>query len=50
MSEEKLNNLCNARNVLCEFCENYDACGTCQVTLLIDQAYVECDKNDEDNE
>ena len=31
------------RDILCNFCENYDACSNCQVTLLVDQANEELD-------
>lgn len=33
--------LCDARDKLCNFCEN-DACENCQVTRLIDDAYISC--------
>ena len=46
MDREELAELCDARDKLCAFCEN-DNCEKCQVTLLIDQAYVECE-DDED--
>lgn len=40
ITEEQYNNLVNARETLCDYCEN-DACENCIVTLLLDQAYVE---------
>lgn len=43
MSREELAVLLDARDKLCGFCEN-DACERCQVTLLIDDAYTECDE------
>ena len=47
MSREDLAKLLDARDRLCHFCENYENCAKCQVTLLIDQAYDECDDEDE---
>lgn len=47
VSEEVFKDLNEARNVLCNYCENHDACDCCQVTLLMDQAYVECSKASE---
>ena len=47
MSREELAVLLDARDKLCGFCEN-DACERCQVTLLIDDAYAECDELDEE--
>ena len=41
MDREELAVLCDARDKLCGFCENYDICEKCQVTLLINQAYAE---------
>ncbi len=46
MDREELAVLCDARDKLCAFCEN-DNCEKCQITLLIDQAYAECE-DDED--
>ena len=46
MSREELAVLLDARDKLCGFCENYDACEKCQITLLIDQAYAECEDNE----
>jgi hypothetical protein len=37
MDEEKLAKICDARDTLCNYCEN-DACEKCIVTLLVDQA------------
>ena len=47
MSREELTVLLDARDKLCGFCEN-DVCERCQVTLLIDDAYTECDELDEE--
>lgn len=47
MSREELAVLLDARNKLCGFCE-YDVCERCPVTLLIDDAYAECDEPDEE--
>ena len=47
MSREELVELCDARDKLCAFCEN-DNCERCQVTVLINDAFVECDKLDEE--
>ena len=46
MDREELAVLCDAKDKLCGFCENYDACEKCQVTLLIDQAYAECEDDE----
>ena len=46
MDREELAVLLDSRDKLCDFCENYDFCTHCQVTLLIDQAYAECDEED----
>lgn len=46
MDREELAVLCDARDNLCGFCENYDACEKCQVTLLIDQAHAECEDDE----
>ena len=46
MDREELAVLCDAIDKLCGFCENYDACEKCQVTLLIDQAYAECEDDE----
>ena len=46
MSREELAVLLDARDKLCGFCEN-DACEKCQVTLLIDDAFAECDELDD---
>lgn len=47
MDRDELAVLCDARDKLCGFCENTDFCEHCQVTLLIDQAYAECDEEEE---
>lgn len=46
MTREELAVLCDARDKLCNFCEN-DACENCQVTHLIDDAYGECEDEEE---
>ena len=43
MDEEKIKGIYAARDILCNFCENYDACSNCQITLLVDQANEELD-------
>ena len=50
ISREELDELVAARDKLCDFCENYDFCTHCQLTLLIDQAYTECPEYYEDEE
>lgn len=47
MDKNELAILLDARDKLCGFCENYDFCEKCQVTLLINDAYTECDTNDD---
>lgn len=47
IDREDLAKLVDARDALCDFCEAYDECERCRVTLLIDQAYAECDSDDE---
>ena len=47
MDREELAVLCDARDKLCGFCNNYDTCEKCQVTLLINQAYTECKEEDD---
>ena len=37
MTEKEYEELKKARNTICNFCENYDACERCIVTLLMDQ-------------
>ena len=46
MSRDDLALLLDARDKLCAFCEN-DECEKCQVTRLIDDAYNECDDEEE---
>ena len=46
MSREELAVLLDARDKLCAFCEN-DECEKCQITLLVNDAYAECDEIDE---
>ncbi len=41
IDRNKLAEICNARDVLCKFCENYDFCEKCQVTSLVNDAYAE---------
>lgn len=48
MDEKELERICNARNVLCGFCENKDFCEKCQVTLLVDQAYADYESENEE--
>ena len=43
MDEEKIKGIYAARDILCNFCENYEACSNCQITLLVDQANEELD-------
>ena len=40
MDEKKYEKIDHAGKVLCEFCQN-DECEKCQVTRLLDDAYVE---------
>jgi hypothetical protein len=47
MDRDDLAKLCDARDTLCGFCEN-DECEKCIVTLLIDQAFNECDLEEDD--
>jgi hypothetical protein len=47
VTKEQFEKMCDARNILCNFCENTDFCERCQVTLLIDQAEAECSKDNE---
>lgn len=47
MSNEELSVLLDARDKLCAFCQNDDFCEKCQVTVLINDAYAECDGPDE---
>lgn len=47
ISRQELTELTDARDKLCNFCENYDFCEHCQVTLLINDAYNECDELDD---
>lgn len=48
-NQEKLSEICHARDVLCQFCEN-DECEKCQVTILVNDAYNEYgdDSHDDD--
>ena len=48
MNREELAILLDARDKLCGFCENYEFCERCQVTLLIDQAYAEYEEDEEE--
>lgn len=43
VDREELAVLLDARDKLCGFCEN-NACEKCRVTLLINDAYAECDE------
>ena len=47
MSREELAVLLDARDKLCGFCEN-DACEKRHITLLVNDAYAECDEVDEE--
>ena len=46
MGREELAELLDARDKLCGFCES-DECEKCQITLLINDAYAECDDIEE---
>lgn len=48
MSREDLAVLLDARDKLCGFCENYDHCEKCQVTVLVNDAYAECEDLEEE--
>lgn len=50
ITRNKLIKLCNARNILCDFCE-VNECEKCIVQHLIDDAHSECsgDENSENN-
>ena len=50
VDRDKLAELLDARDKLCGFCENHDFCEKCQVTLLIDDAYVEFECENESEE
>ena len=39
--------LCDARDKLCDFCES-DGCSGCIVTRLINDAYNECEDEEDD--
>lgn len=43
MTKNELAVLLNARDKLCNFCNN-DNCEKCQITLLINDAYNECEE------
>lgn len=45
MSREELAVILDARDKLCGFCEN-DACEKYQVTLLVDDAFCECEETE----
>lgn len=45
MSREELAVILDARDKLCGFCEN-DACEKCQVTLLVNDAFNECEETE----
>ena len=46
MSKDELAILLDARDKLCGFCEN-DECDKCQVTILMNDAYCECEDCEE---
>ena len=41
MTQEYYDKLNNAGALLCNYCENTDDCENCQVSRLLDDAYVE---------
>lgn len=43
IDKETLAEICNARDILCNFCENTEDCETCQVTRLINDAFDFCE-------
>lgn len=45
IDKETLAELCNARDILCNFCENNEDCDKCQITRLIDDAFDACATN-----
>lgn len=49
IDKEELAKICQARDTLCNFCENTD-CEKCQVTILINDAYNEVENNNEKND
>ncbi len=48
MTEKKYNEISNAGKTLCEFCEA-DACESCMVTRLLDDAYTEFENSKEND-
>lgn len=42
IDKETFAEICNARDILCNFCENTEDCETCQVTRLINDAFDSC--------
>lgn len=42
IDKETLAELCNARDILCNFCENNEDCDKCQITRLIEDAFDAC--------
>ena len=46
IDRDELARLCNARDILCGFCEN-TACEKCQVTVLINDAYNETEDEED---
>lgn len=48
INQEELAQICQARDILCNFCED-DNCEKCQVTILVNDAYNELE-SDEDEE
>ena len=47
ITREKLEELCDARDKICNFCENKEHCPKCQVTILADDAYACCQEINE---
>lgn len=47
ITREELAELCDARDKICNFCENEEHCPKCQVKILIDDAYACCQDIDE---
>lgn len=50
IDREELAEILNGRDKICGFCNNYDFCPKCQVTLLVDQAFAACEDYDDEYE